>query len=306
LALSGVLRAGQVQLRVLDMAAAIDHYEKRIGLDMVGREADGRVYLKGRDEFDRHSVILRETDRAGIDLLAFKVADPDTLRSLRQGVADWGLAVDDIPAGDLPGVGPRVGFTIPSGHRIELYAEIEMAARHPSLHNPDVWSEEPHGMRASRFDHALLYGPDIEKVVALFTDVLGFSCAERVGTAQAPVAAWLAAANKPHDLALVRSCEAGKLHHIAFHLDSWSDIGYAADLMTRYNITIDSGPTRHGITRGQTIYFFDPSGNRNEVSTGGYIYYPDHPTRVWDEEAIGKGIFYYERELNDRFMTVVT
>jgi len=25
-----------------------------------------------------------------------------------------------------------------------------------------------------------------------------------------------------------------------------------------------SGPTRHGITRGQTIYFFDPSGNRNE------------------------------------------
>ncbi len=55
-----------------------------------------------------------------------------------------------------------------------------------------------------------------------------------------------------------------------------------------------------------TVYFFDPSGNRNEVFAGGYQYYPDHPTRVWSEDQIGKSVFYYERELNDRFMNVVT
>jgi catechol 2,3-dioxygenase len=27
-------------------------------------------------------------------------------------------------------------------------------------------------------------------------------------------------------------------------------------------------PARHGITRGTTIYFFDPAGNRNEVFAG--------------------------------------
>ena len=73
---------------------------------------------------------------------------------------------------------------------------------------------------------------------------------------------------------------------------------------TRFSV--DIGPTRHGITRGQTIYFFDPSGNRNEVFSGGYTYYPDIPTRTWDEKEIGKGIFYYERQLNDAFLSVVT
>ena len=42
-----------------------------------------------------------------------------------------------------------------------------------------------------------------------------------------------------------------------------------------------AGPARHGITRGTTIYFFDPSGNRNEVFSGGYLTGPDFPTITW-------------------------
>ena len=76
--------------------------------------------------------------------------------------------------------------------------------------------------------------------------------------------------------------------------------------MAFHDIPIDVGPTRHGITRGRTIYFFDPSGNRNEVFAGGYTYYPDNPTRRWTAGQIGKGIFYYERELNEAFLGVYT
>ena len=95
-------------------------------------------------------------------------------------------------------------------------------------------------------------------------------------------------------------------HHASFLLDSWHDVGHAADVIARYDISRDIGPTRHGITMGQTIYFFDPSGNRNEVFCGGHRFYPDHPTRVWTADQLGKGIFYYEQELNDRFLGVVT
>jgi hypothetical protein len=63
---------------------------------------------------------------------------------------------------------------------------------------------------------------------------------------------------------------------------------------------------RHGITLGQTIYFFDPSGNRNEVFAGGFIYYPENPKRVWPVDKIAEAIFYYQRELNERFLSVVT
>ena len=47
--------------------------------------------------------------------------------------------------------------------------------------------------------------------------------------------------------------------------------------IARYDIPLDIGPTVQGITRGQTIYFFDPCGSRNEVFSGGFIDDPDNP-----------------------------
>jgi len=306
MAVTGVLRPGFIQIRVLDMDTAITHYVERIGLTHVSTGPDGRVYLKAWDEFDRHSVVLRKADTAGIDVMAFKVAADADLDSFAKRTEAWGLAVDNVAEGEQPGVGRRIGFTIPSGHRIELYASIALSETHPPIHNPDVWPVEPRGMKATRFDHALLYGPDIDQNLKFFQEVLDFALAEKIELPDGLLAIWLTCSNKAHDIAFVKHAEPGKFHHAAFYLDTWMDIGHAADIMARYNISIDIGPTRHGITRGQTIYFFDPSGNRNEVFAGGYAYYPDNPTRVWDENELGKGIFYYEKALNERFLTVVT
>ncbi len=109
----------------------------------------------------------------------------------------------------------------------------------------------------------------------------------------------------PHDIAFIKGPN-GKLHHFAFHLGDWNDILKAGDIFSMDDVPIDIGPTRHGITRGVTIYFFDPSGNRNEVFAGGYRTGPDFPTITWTEDQLGKGIFYITRELNDRFTTVFT
>lgn len=306
MAINGVLRPGFIQLRVLDMPSSLTHYVDRIGLDKVSESPDGRVYLKAWDEFDRHSVVLRKADSAGFDLMAFKVASDADLDVFAKRITDWGLAVDHVPEGEQPGVGRRIGFTVPSGHRIELYATIEMSETHPPIHNPEVWPQEPRGMKATRFDHALLYGPQIDENLKFFEEALDFRLAEKVELPDGLLAIWLTCSTKAHDIAFVKHPEPGKFHHAAFNLDTWTDIGHAADIMARYDISIDIGPTRHGITRGQTIYFFDPSGNRNEVFAGGYTYYPDNPTRSWDETKLGKGIFYYERVLNERFLTVVT
>jgi catechol 2,3-dioxygenase len=306
MALNGVLRPGYVQLRVLDMDAAMKHYVDRIGLDVVSRESDGRVYLRAFDEFDRHSIVLREDDGAGMDVVGFKVADEDTVDHYRKRLEAAGVKVDNVGEGEQPGVGRRIGFTIPAGHRVELFSSMEGSPNQPMTRNPDVWHVEPRGMRATRFDHILLYGPNIPEVAKFFTTLLDFSLAEAVKDGETEIAAFLSCSNKAHDIAFVSYPEPGKFHHAAFNLDSWNDVGHAADIISRHNISLDIGPTRHGITRGQTIYFFDPSGNRNEVFTGGYFYYPDHPTRVWDADQLGKAIFYYQKELNDRFLNVVT
>lgn len=303
---TGVLRPGFIQLRVLDMPAAVEHYSKRIGLHQVSEGADGRVYLKSADEFDHHSFVLRRADTAGFDLMAFKVRTDADLDAFEQRIVAYGYPVDHVPAGEQPGIGRRIGWTLASGHRIELFAHAEQSDPKPSAHNPDVWITEPHGMRARRFDHALLYGPEIEKNLEFFETVLDFRCAERLDMPDGVLAIWLTAGMKAHDIAFVKYPEPGKFHHASFELENWNDVGHAADIIARYDISIDIGPTRHGITRGQTIYFFDPSGNRNEVFTGGYTYYPDHPTRTWDHEQVGKAIFYYEREMNEAFLSVVT
>ena len=74
MALKGILRPGYIQIRVTDLDAALTHYVDRVGLSEVSREADGRVYLRAWDEFDRHSVVLRPADTPGMDCVGFKVA----------------------------------------------------------------------------------------------------------------------------------------------------------------------------------------------------------------------------------------
>lgn len=308
MALNTTLRPGLIQLRVLDLDETLHFYKNILGLDEVARTTDGRVLLKGYDEFDHHSVSLRLADEAGMDFLAFKVDSPARLEQLKAATEAFGYPVEEVaPNTDQPGFGKRYGFTISTGHRIELYAEVMLAEKRPMTHNPDPWVDPPRGMRAQRFDHCLLYGPNIAEAERYFVEVLGMYAPEICNTPDGKrFATWLTSSNKPHDLAFVEYEKPGKVHHIGFFLQDWNDIGNAADLMAKYHVKRDVGPTRHAITRGQTIYFWEPSGNRIETYAGGYTAYPDHPQRTWDIDQIGRGLFYYEGELIPTFLQVVT
>ncbi len=308
MAVTGVLRPGFVQIRVLDLDETVPHYRDRIGLEMAGEPEGGRAFFRAFDEFDRHSVILREADSPGVDWVGFKVASETDLDTFRKRLVGMGVAVEDIPAGIDPGVGRRVRFTTPTKHVFDLYAEMDLSDDAPMTKNPDLWHHEPRGMRVVRFDHTALCGIDIAGSAKIFTEALDFKVTEEAidEGSGARLAIFLSCSNKAHDVAFLGHSEDGKFHHASFLLESWHDVGHAADIMARYDISIDIGPTRHGITRGQTIYFFDPSGNRNETFSGGYHFYPDNPVRRWSADQAGKAIFYYERRLNDTFMTVMT
>src|SRR6185437_15455296 len=127
--------------------AAITHYVDRLGLHEVSRERDGRVYLRAWDEFDRHSVVLRQADMPGMDYVGFKVASAADLDSFHRRIAEYGLEVEEVPAGEQPGLGCRLSFMVPSGHRIELFAEMALSENGPMTQNPEIWRDEPHGMR---------------------------------------------------------------------------------------------------------------------------------------------------------------
>lgn len=308
MAFYGTLRPGLVQLRVLDLDKTLDFYVNILGLDEVGRTEDGRVMLKGYDEFDHHSVTLRLADKAGLDQVAFKVKDAATLEEMKEKTEAFGYAVEEIPANtDQPGFGKRYRFKICTGHIFEIYSEVELAAKTPQIKNPDIWTTPPRGMRAQRMDHFLLYGPNIKEAERFCKEVFGMFVPEVCNTEDGNrLAAWITSSNKPHDLAFVEYPEPGKIHHLGFYLQDWLDVGNAADWIAINHLKLDIGPTRHAITRGHTIYFWEPSGNRIEVYAGGYTAYPDNPQRVWDASELGRGLFYYSGEMVPSFLEIVT
>lgn len=306
MAQSSVIRPGHISLRVLDMEPALVHYRERMGLQEVDRDAQGRVYLKGWDEQDWFSVVLREADRPGMDYVGFKVINEAALNTLERDLRAFGCTTERIPADELKHCGERVRFTIPTGHVIELYARKDYMGNGLGRVNPDPWPEGLKGMQAQRFDHCLLYGDDLDGNLMLFTEVLKFDLTEQVVDGDLKLATFLSCSNKVHDIAFIRHAEKGKFHHASFLLGTWEEVLRAADLISMHDISLDLGPTRHGITRGRTIYFFDPSGNRNEVFCGDYTWYPDHQPITWTADQLGRAIFYHDRKLNEKFLSVVT
>ena len=127
MAVTGVMRPGYVQMRVLDLDEATLHYRDRIGLELVGRSGD-RAFFRGFDEFDRHSIILREADMPGLDRIGFKVCSEKDLDHFAERLAAGGVATDWIGAGEDPGVGRKLRFAVPTGHIFDLYAESSISA----------------------------------------------------------------------------------------------------------------------------------------------------------------------------------
>jgi catechol 2,3-dioxygenase len=305
--LQGVMRLGYVHARVTDLAEAKGHYGNTLGLYPTDEEP-GKIYYKGWDEWDHHSVVLEEGG-VGLVKLGFKVSDPADIDDIEAKAKEFGCAIERMSTGETLKVSDGIRIIAPSTHVIEVYHDMTQVGTEVGTHNPDVFPRHLIGVGAPALDHALLVAEDVKTMDRFFQEVLGFYATERVVTSLEDnadyIATWMTAGNNVHDIAVLQGPN-GKLHHFAFRLGDWNAILRAGQLFAMDDVSVDIGPTQHGITRGETIYFFDPAGNRNEVFAGGYTAYPDRPTVRWTPDSLGKGIFYIQRELNDRFTTVMT
>ncbi len=311
------MRIGHISIKVMDMEASVRHYEKVVGMRTTHKDDKGNVYLKCWDEWDKYSLVLTPSDQAGINHVAYKVEKGSDLDEFERRIREYGIGVEILDEGALPSVGRMLRFTLPSGHDMRLYAKKECVGTDVGSTNPDPWPDDLQGAGAHWLDHCLLMcemNPEkgINKVAEntrFFMRVLDFFQTEQIlvgpgGAIQ--LASFLSRSSKPHDIAFVGGDRAG-LHHLSFFLDSWHDILKAGDIMAKNRVRIDVSPTRHGITRGETIYFFDPSGNRNETFAGlGYQAQPDKPVITWTEDQAERAIFYHTGVMDQSFTTVYT
>jgi catechol 2,3-dioxygenase len=129
---------------------------------------------------------------------------------------------------------------------------------------------------------------DLDGSTDLFTKVLGFTLVERVKLedGKTDLGVWLTCSAKAHDIAFVRHGEPGKLHHV-LPAGQLGAVLRAADIMSKNRVSIDIGPTRHGITNGTTIYS-STLGQRLETFCGGYDHYPDMQPITWTWDEVGR------------------
>jgi len=152
----GVLRIGHASLRVMDIAAAVKHYENAMGLKTTMRDKAGNVYLKCWDEWDKYSLVLTPSDRAGLNHVDYKVERDEDLGELQKKIEAWGVKTTMLPEGTLPSTGRMLQFNLPSGHEMRLYATKECVGTEVGTTNPDPWPDNLKGAGVHWLDHTLL------------------------------------------------------------------------------------------------------------------------------------------------------
>lgn len=274
-----ILRAGHIAFRVTDLGRARAFYVDLLGFVETEAARDA-LFLRGLEEVDHHSLVLRHAASAGVSHLAFKVATEGDLDHLEAIARTVDLPVRRVAEGEEPGMGRGLRVQDPAGLPIEFYAS---AARVESLLRRFDLYRGPHIMR---IDHFNCQVPEIEPLYEWYTKTWGFRCSEYTETEDSPPrlwAAWLHRKSNVHDLALMNGI-GPRLHHAGFWVPETINVIRACDILAGAGMhaAIERGPGRHGISNALFVYLRDPDGNRIELYTGDYLTSdPDRPPIRW-------------------------
>ena len=246
--------------------ASVDDIKPRIPEHL--RHTTGRMMLSVR----RSSPFLAK--------IAFQVAPQPEAEIVAQ-LRGHGLAAE-IRADSQPGLGTVVRTANSDGVAIELYSSFE-----PSGH--------PYGMRGVnplKLSHLASLSPDLHRLVAFYTEVLGF----RFSDSMQSFFYFLRCGCDHHTINMAAG-QYTAIQHYAFELADVAHMRSACDTLARHKVEILWGPLRHGCGHNLAFYHFDPEGiiiehcaelDRMSHEELGYFdprpYHEDRPQRPkrWD------------------------
>lgn len=264
-----------------------------LGMEETARQG-ASVYLRGWGDYERSTLKLTASDRAGLAHVAWRARSEPALQRRARALEESGAGLGWID-GDL-GHGPAYQFSDPDGHRMEVYfaAERYRAPDHlrPKLKNqPQRYPSTGVGVR--RLDHVNALCREVTPNRRFLEEQLGFRLREHVVLDDGTEAgAWISVTPLVHDIAYTLDATRanGRLHHVAFWVDNREDVLRAADIFLENDVFIETGPAKHAITHGFFLYGYEPGGNRIEIFSGGYlIFAPDWEPVVWTQTERARG-----------------
>jgi len=283
-----VAHIGHVELLTPAFERSAWFFSDVLGMEEETRDAGSR-YLRGFGDYERYCLKLTESETSGLGHIALRASSQAALerRVAELERSGLGLGWND---GDT-GHGPAYAFRDPDGRLFEIYYETERYRPPEDLAPPMLNQHQRRtgrGVGVRRLEHANLVSPDVRACRLFFERSLGYRSLEIIEQEDgAEFGAWLSATIQGHELIYLREQAAsfGRLHHLAFWVDTREEVLRAADLFQDAGIFIEAGPAKHTPIHSFYLYVYEPGGNRIEVTSGGYLVFDPDPdgTTVWPD-----------------------
>ena len=260
-----VSRISHVVVRVGDLDRAYKFYIELLGLVETEKEG-GYLYLRGIEEGQHHSLVLKKAESPGLSYIGLKVKRPEELDK----------AKDLFSSSDIKfvkhrekGVDEGLLFETPQGIPIYLYYDMEYVG---DLRMKFFMHR---GVSPVRLAHVNLIVNDLESEVKFMKEALGYYETEwfldRNGERSV---IWLTRRGDSHEIAITKSPRNFPgFHHETYYVHDVRDVIKAADILASAGLwdSIERGPGRHGVTEGYYIYLRDFDKNRIEFFTQDYV-----------------------------------
>ena len=274
-----IAHVGHVELLTPKFEESHRFFTDIMGMQEV-KQIGNSSYLRCWGDWEQYSLKLTASHQAGIAHLALRTMSPQALQRRVKAIEDAGFAGQWIE-GDF-GHGKAYQYRGPDGHLMELYYETEFyqppETLRPALKNqPQKFTG--HGAAVKTLDHVNLFSSNPTADGEFAQNVLGLRLSEQIVLDNGGHGAvWYRATNKSYDLvySLDATGSKGRLHHIAFSVDTNEGIWRAANLFVDHGVFIEFAPSKHAINQTYFVYVLEPGGNRIEICSGGYmIFAPD-------------------------------
>jgi catechol 2,3-dioxygenase len=288
-----IAHLGHVELLTPKLEESYWFFTEVMGLYEVHRKGNS-IYLRCWGDYENYSLILTGHEHAGVGHTALRAMSPQALERRVQALEAYGIKGQWID-GDF-GHGRAYQYRGPDGHLMELYYESEFYQ--PPEHMRPTLKNQPqkftgYGAAVKTLDHVNFLSSYPEKDAEVLEKVLGMRLTEQIQLDNGRRAGiWYRCTNKSYDLVYTMDATGskGRLHHIAFAVDTNEGIWRAANLFVDHNVFIEFAPSKHAINQTYFVYVLEPGGNRIEICSGGYLVLaPDWKPITWTEAERARG-----------------
>ncbi len=244
-----------VALQVTKLEASVRYAGEVLGMREVER-VDGRAYLTLGSQHNtyggcHHVIEYFEGPVTALEHVAFRVANPEALQQLRNRLEKAGVPVR---AGrPEPGIADAIRFESPCGHAFELFCGCDYSQK----------AYTANGVRLRRIQHINLNASNLDTMLEFMTAVLGFRISDYAYGGGQLALVFLRCEADHHTAGVGRGADG--LFHVAFEVDSMSELARLGDALDREGRRFVWGPGRHGAGDNVATYHTDPSGVPIEV-----------------------------------------